>query len=116
MIWPASIRAIASLGLIALLTACQPPEGGEMRGVLISVESREIINADRVSLKSEDSTITMFVVSSDVANNTEHANTASHLRQHMVAADPIIVRYRKTANGLEALRILDATPPSGARS
>ena len=34
----------------------------------------------------------------------------SHLRQHMMLGDPVIIRYRDTSDGPVAVRILDVAP------
>jgi hypothetical protein len=79
-----------------------------MRGILVDVQSREIVNADSATVKDANGDLHTFRISPEVAANPEHANTASHLRQHMLNADPVIVRYRETPEGPLAVRILDA--------
>ena len=52
----------------------------------------------------------LIVVSPEVARNPEHPNSASHLRQHMMVGDPVIIQYRQTTEGPLAMRILDVAP------
>jgi hypothetical protein len=76
--------------------------------VLVDVESREIQNADSVTLRTDDGATLVFRVSPEVASNPDHRNSASHLRAHMIAGDPVIVRYRTIDDGLLAIQIADA--------
>jgi len=104
------ILAVATyiVGTMVYLFARSLPQTQEIRGVLIDVQSREIVNADAVTLRDEGGVDRTFRVSPEVANNSEHPNSASHLRQHMMLADPVIIRYHNTADGPVAVRILDA--------
>ncbi len=92
--------------VISLMRSAQATQ--EAQGVLVDVQSRQIVNADTVTLRDPSGATRSFRVSPEVASNREHPNTASHLRQHMVNADPVIVRYRETAEGPVAVRIIDA--------
>lgn len=91
-----------------LMSRPRPPETQETAGILVEVQAQEIVNAQQVTLRSLDGTERIFQVSPEVANNPEHPNTASHLRQHMIGADPVIVRYRSSDGGSMAVRIMDA--------
>jgi hypothetical protein len=93
--------------LLASTLACGRQQS-EVQGVLIEVQSSEIVNAEAITLRAADGTIHTFRVSPEVAANREHPTTASHLRQHMAVADPVIVRYRETPEGWVALQIVDA--------
>jgi hypothetical protein len=93
--------------VMALVTGCRP-ESLEVRGVLVDVQSREIVNADAITLRDEAGALHTFRVSPEVATDREHPNTASHLRQHLALADPVIVRYRDTAEGRLAVQIVDS--------
>jgi hypothetical protein len=95
------------IGTALVLNACQKPAIPQASGVLINVESRQIVDADSVTLRTADGHELTFRVSPDVARNPDHPNTASHLRQHMLAGDPVTIRYRDSANGPEAVSILD---------
>ncbi len=76
--------------------------------MLVDVQSREIVNADSITVRDDGGVLHTFRVSPEVASNREHPNTASHLRQHMAVADPVIVRYRTTGEEQVAVQILDA--------
>ena len=77
--------------------------------MLVDVQSREIVNADAITLRDDGGALHSFRVSPDVASDRQHPNTASHLRQHMAVADPVIVRFRTGPNGPVAFQILDAS-------
>jgi hypothetical protein len=102
--------------LLPLLGGCRGLGPGadtlnESRGVLVDVQSREIQHAQSVTVREPSGTLRTFQVSAEVANNPDHPNTASHLRQHMLAGDPVIVVYRGSGEGAVAVRILDDTAP-----
>jgi len=96
------------IGMTAYMLIRSVPTSNEVRGLLIDVQSREIVNADAVTLRDATGAEWTLRVSPEVAANREHPNTASHLRQHMTNADPVIVQYRETTEGLLATRIFDA--------
>lgn len=73
------------------------------------MQSHEIQNADSLTLRDDNGQRLTFRVSPEVARNAEHPNSAAHLRQHMIAADPVVVRYRLTNAGPVALQVLDGS-------
>jgi hypothetical protein len=77
-------------------------------GILVDVQANEIVHAEAVGLRDNDGKMWTFRVSREVADNAEEPFSASHLRQHMMLAQAVEVRYRETASGLEAIRIRDA--------
>lgn len=78
-----------------------------VRGILVDVQGASIVFAESVTLRSDDGVIQEFRVDPEVARNREEPQSASHLRQHMVLGDPVIVRYRVTVEGPLAVRIAD---------
>ena len=105
----AGALTLAAIVAVAVLfvSGCTQDEIREARGILIDVQSREIQNADSFTLRDGTGNVLTFGVSPEVANNPEHPNSAAHLRQHMIAADPVVVRYRITTAGPVAVRVLD---------
>ena len=79
--------------------------------MLVNVQSQQIVYADSVTLRTDDGRVLTFQVLPDVARNPDHPNTASHLRQHMMMADHVTIEYRDSANGPEAVSILDGIQP-----
>ena len=79
--------------------------------MLVDVQSREIQNADSVTLRDDGGTLRTFRVSPEVARNADHPNSAAHLRQHMMLGDPVVVQYRLTGDGPLATRIQDVSSP-----
>jgi hypothetical protein len=90
-------------------SACRPPATREMQGLLIDVQSHELLHADEVTVRDNSGAVRTFRVSPEVATNAEFPFSASHLRQHMIIAQPVVVEYQETNDGLLALRIRDAT-------
>ena len=79
-----------------------------VRGVLVDVQGASIVFAERVTLRGDDGEVQSFLVDPEVATNRDEPQSASHLRQHMVLGDPVIIRYRLTDDGPVAVRIVDA--------
>jgi hypothetical protein len=97
------------LGSLIWAACARGSSDREIRGILVEVQSHQIVNADEVTLRDADGELHTFRVDPEVASNPDHPNTASHLRQHMINADPVIIRYRDTPEGPVAVRILDVT-------
>jgi hypothetical protein len=106
------VRSVVCLALAAasviLWSACGTPTTHEMRGLLIDVQSNELLHADEVTVRDNSGEVRTFRVSPEVATNTDTPFSASHLRQHMVIAEPVVVEYQETNDGLLATRIRDA--------
>jgi len=100
------------IGCVGIGRGAQPSPTNHVSGVLVNVESQQIVYANSITLRTNDGRELTFRVTPDVAQNPDHPNTASHLRQHMMMADPVTVEYRDTPNGPEAVSILDGVAPS----
>jgi hypothetical protein len=101
--------ALAALGALAWRTLrATEPALREIRGSLLEVKSSSLVFADRVVLRDAEGRAWSFAVDREVATNPEEPQSAAHLRVHMSLADPVIVRYRETPDGLVAVRIIDA--------
>ncbi len=70
-------------------------------GVVIAVTARSIAQAESVTVRTDDGRELTFLL--DPAVDV----TPGHLREHMTLAEPVIVIYRTTAEGLLAIRIDD---------
>jgi hypothetical protein len=92
-----------------LCGACATVTIREVRGILLDVQSHEIVNADTITLRSAEGAVRTYRVSPEVAADRTHPNTAAHLRQHMAAGDPVVVYYRETAEGPVAVQVVDAS-------
>jgi len=99
------------LGL-GFIIGCSNVGESSVRGILVGVEARSIVVAEQIRLRDDQGTVWTFRVDPEVATNREEPQSASHLRQHMIAGDPMIVRYRAEADGLLAVRVQDAAPPA----
>jgi hypothetical protein len=78
-----------------------------VQGVLTGVQARSLVEAETITLRDEHGHTFVFQVDPEVMTNQESPQSASHLRQHMALAEPVLVRYRESPNGLVALRIID---------
>jgi hypothetical protein len=96
--------AIAVAAVTLISGSCGMNDIHEVRGVLVDVQSHEIQNADTITLRDDHGTLQTFRVSPEVANNSDHPNSAAHLRQHMMLGDPVIIRYRLTEEEPSAIR------------
>ena len=103
---PQATACIAALSL--LLGACSPGEQvHEARGILLDVQSTDLLQAETIALRAEGGSIQAFRVSPEVTRDPQHPNTASHLRQHMTVADRVVVRYRDGPDGPIAVQVVD---------
>lgn len=94
--------------MMLLVVGCgRGTETREIQGILLDVRSRDLVEAESITLRSEGGSVHVFAVAPEVASDPDHATTASHLRQHMTIADPVIVRYRSTSDGPVAVQIRD---------
>lgn len=92
------------LGWTLLRRAAQDKE---VQGILVDVQSSDILHAESVTVRDAAGTLYHFRVSPEVATAPEQPASAAHLRQHLAGAIPVLVRYHETADGLIARRILD---------
>jgi hypothetical protein len=79
-----------------------------VRGVLLDVQARSLVFADQVTVRDSEGRLWTFDVAPEVSTNEDEPQSASHLRQHMAMAEPVIVRYRISSGRAEAVRIFDA--------
>ena len=91
----------------------QPDPTPAVRGVLVDLQASSLVHATRITLRADDGQLWTFQVDAEVALNREEPQSASHLRQHMAFGDPMRVRYRQTADGPLAVRIIDAPESIG---
>ena len=78
-----------------------------VRGILVDVQATSIMFAERITLRTDDGELLEFQVSPEVATNREEPQSASHLRQHMILGETLMIRYRLTADGPLAVRVHD---------
>jgi hypothetical protein len=110
--WPALAVAACALGIIVPIAVMAQRSNSsqiyEIKGVLLEVQAKNLVYADTITMRDEHNHLMTFNVDPEAVTNTESPQTASHLRQHMSLAEPVIVRYRETPKGLVAIRIIDA--------
>jgi hypothetical protein len=95
----AGLALLAVLGWIAWQGSREP----QLRGVVVSVEARDIGHAAAIVVRSSDGRETRFLVDPSV----DIEWTPGHLRDHMMFAQPVTVHYRRAGDGLIAYRISD---------
>jgi len=95
---------VVLLGGLSLWIQPRPPR---VRGVLLNVEATSIVHAERITLRDDRGATWMFRVSPEVASDPHEPQSASHLRQHMLAGEWMQVHYRPTPDGPLAVRISD---------
>ena len=95
---------LAALVLLAafLLTACnREPATLTRRGLVINVQVASFSKIGSFDLRTDDGEILSFAVEGDPGI------TPSHLREHMVLAEPVTVIYHQANGQLVATRIDD---------
>ena len=87
------------------------PTTSSVRGILVNVEAISLIYAERVVLRDDEGRNWTFRISREVAQDPTGPQSASHLRQHMVLAEPVRIYYRATSEDPLAVRIGDEDDP-----
>jgi hypothetical protein len=72
-----------------------------VRGVIVDVLPRDLRHADEITLRTEAGEVLVFRVADSVLF------PPSHLREHMLFAEPVVVIYRQEASQLVATSIGD---------
>lgn len=106
-----ALIAVAVIAWVAITRSQAPSSEGEVRGLLVDVQAQEIVHAEALTVRDAAGALHTFRVSAEVAENSDHPVSASHLRQHMAAGDPVIVRFRMAPEGALAVRVLDVPSP-----
>jgi hypothetical protein len=73
----------------------------QVRGLVVNVQAASFSLLGSFDLKADDGRSLSFAVEGDVGV------TPSHLREHMVLAEPVTVTYREARGALVATRVDD---------
>ena len=92
------VALLAVLGVNYARSAMEP----KVRGAITDVQSRDIGHAQSITVHGTDGRDYQFGVADSVNM------TPGHLREHMTLAEPVLVTYEQTPDGLLATRIDDA--------
>jgi hypothetical protein len=99
---PRAFFGVLGAGLLVATAACQGTGGPErVRGVVVAVDARSIARADGLTVRAEGGQEYHLRVDPSVDW------TPGHLREHMALGEPIVVEFRRQADGLLATRIDD---------
>ncbi len=101
--------AAASLVVLAmaLLLAAVACGGGEKRvtGRVLEAVERSLTEIESLRLRDDDGRVWEFSTQGPVGT------AAAHLRQHQIAGERIVVRYREEGGRLIAFEVKDANDP-----
>jgi len=105
---PASKLALV-VGAVLLLTVAACGDGGEKQvsGFVLRAVERSITEIESLRLQDDDGLVWEFTTQGPVGTS------ASHLRQHRLAGERIIVTYREVDGLLIASDITDADDSGG---
>ena len=93
---------VLALTLLAFSVACDPePATHVMRGLVVNVQVASFTKIGSFDVRGEDGETLNIVVEGDPGL------TPSHLREHMVLAEPVTVTYHRANDQLVATRIDD---------
>ena len=100
------IRAAAALtGLLLLLGACSTSEANTVEGILIDVQG-DLTEIESFTLIDLDGASHTFVPAEGL---TFHGGPLSHIRDHLVNGEPLLVTFEEQADGtLVAVEVSDA--------
>jgi hypothetical protein len=94
--------AVLALTLLLAASACnREPATLVARGLVISVQVASFSRIGTFELRTDDGQVLTFGVEGDPGT------TPSHLREHMVLAEPVTVTYHRAGDQLVATRIDD---------
>lgn len=99
----AGVIALTALGVLWWRQSATP----RVEGVLTNVEGRGIADASAITLLTRDGRSVRLLIDPGVGPHW----TPGHLRDHMIAADPLTVFYRQESGALIAYRIVSRTEP-----
>lgn len=83
--------------------ATQRARESQVRGIVTSVEARDIGHTAAIMLRTQDGRQIRFLIDPSV----DAKWTPGHLRDHMTFAQPVTIFYRQTGDTLVAYRIVD---------
>lgn len=108
---PRLVLIFVALFLLALLSSCDrsgTPSGTHTAaGVVAAVQAETLLEWSSMTLREPSGKELTFSRGDRVDLRLWRA---SHLREHIVSASPIMVLYRETPQGLLALSLSDASP------
>ena len=107
---PASQKmALAALAGIALLVIAVGCGGGDnqVTGLVLEAVERNLAEIETLRLQDDDGRVWEFSTQGPVGIS------AAHLRQHQLAGERVIVRYRETDGRLIAFDVKDADGSGG---
>lgn len=93
--------------VIAFLVAAVACGGGEKQvtGRVLEAVERSLTEIESLRLRDDDGRVWEFSTQGPVGT------TAAHLRQHQIAGERIVVRYREVGGRLIAFDVKDANAP-----
>jgi hypothetical protein len=95
---------IVALALLACRQADARPT--TLRGLVVNVQAASFVQVGSFTLRTDAGDLIDMTAEGDIGI------TASHLREHMVLADPVVVTVRYDGDRVIATRIDDAQPAS----
>jgi hypothetical protein len=94
--------AVFAITFLAFTVACDPePTTHVIRGLVVNVQVASLTKIGSFDLRGEDGQTVSFVVEGNPGI------TPSHLREHMVLAEPVTVTYHRSNDLLVATQIDD---------
>tara|TARA_B100000315_G_scaffold64952_1_gene58967 strand:+ start:5592 stop:6050 length:459 start_codon:yes stop_codon:yes gene_type:complete len=100
--------AAALVLVLVLLSGCgggteaTPEGGGEVRGLLVAVEGRNLTELESLAIRDEAGKIWTFTSGAGFVGFTP-----SHLREHQLLGQPVVVTYVADGDTLVAVDIAD---------
>lgn len=115
MIGIAGKRAVDKLALtavvgVALLLAAAACGGGgekQVTGLVVEAVERSLTEIESLRLRDDDGRVWEFSTRGPVGT------TAAHLRQHQLAGERVVVKYREVGGRLIAFEVKDTGAPGG---
>jgi hypothetical protein len=99
----AGVLLICAAVILAGAALALAGRGGEarVRGLITSVQARDIGHAEAITIRTEDGRELRLQVDPQVEM------TPGHMREHMTFGEPVTVYYRRSGTSLIAVRVTD---------
>ena len=102
-----SMAMVAGAAMLLIGLACGGDGDNTVTGLVIEAVERDLVEIELLRVRDSDGKVWEF------STNGPVGISASHLRQHQVLGESVVVTYRKYRGDLIATDVRDATGPGG---
>lgn len=97
-------HTVAALSL-ALLVACSQAQAGAVSGAIVDLDAASLTGVRAFSVRDAQGSVWRFGVAEAATDEDGRPLNASHLREHMLNGEQVVVEYRRESDRLVAQRV-----------